>query len=157
MLAMGASDAGAKALLGNKWFSLSVLTAMVTELERLSGVEGRPEVLALATTATKEEEARFFAAAVHVLARLNVSGVPLRRVTGRGTVVGVARDGMVVVPAPVDYLAWTERVGAFAARSDLRAARRGIWLSGRMSAAAQQGFAAQGWTFHDVTLPAGVR
>jgi hypothetical protein len=111
MLAMGASDAGAKALLGNKWFSLSVLTAMVTELERLSGVEGRPEVLALATTATKEEEARFFAAAVHVLARLNVSGVPLRRVTGRGTVVGVARDGMVVVPAPVDYLAWTERVG----------------------------------------------
>jgi hypothetical protein len=57
----------------------------------------------------------------------------------------------------VDYLAWTERVGAFAARSDLRAARRGIWLSGRMSAAAQQGFAAHGWTFHDVTLPAGVR
>ena len=157
MLAMGASDAQAQALLGNRWFSLSVLTALVTELERLDGVAGRPYVLALAATATKEEEARFLAAAVHVLARLHVGGVPIRRVITRGTVVGITPDGAVVVPAPVDYLSWTDRVGAFAARADLRAARRGIWLTGRMSGAAQQGFAARGWTFHDVTLPAGAR
>ena len=111
MLAMGASDAQAQALLGNKWFSLSVLTAMVTELERLGGVAGRPYVLALAATATKEEEARFLAAAVHVLARLNVGGVPIRRVITRGTVIGITPDGAVVVPAPVDYLSWTDRVG----------------------------------------------
>jgi hypothetical protein len=157
MLAMGASDAHAQTLLGNRWFSLSVLTAMVTDLERLSGVSGRPEVLALAATARKEEDARFLAAAVHVLARLNVSGVPLRRVTGRGTVVGFTPDGTVVVPAPVDYLAWTDRVGAFATRADLRAARRGIWLTGRMSGAAHQGFTARGWTVHDVPQPAGSR
>ena len=157
MLAMGASDAQAQALLNNRWFSLSVLTALVTELERLGGVGGRPYVLELAATVTKEEEARFLAVAVHVLARLHVSGTPIRRVITRGTVVGITADNAVVVPAPVDYMSWTERVGAFAARSDLRAARRGIWLSGRMSGAAQQGFAAQGWTFHDVTLPAGIR
>ena len=144
MVAMGASDAQAQALLGNRWFSLSVLTALVTDLERLSGVAGRPEVLALAATARKEEDARFLAAAVHVLARLDVSGVPIRRVTGRGTVVGFTPDGTVVVPAPVDYLAWTDRVGAFASRADLRAARRGIWLTGRMSGAAHQGFTARG-------------
>jgi hypothetical protein len=34
---------------------------------------------------------------------------------------------------------------------------RGLWLTGRMSGAAQQGFAARGWTVHDVTLPAGSR
>ncbi len=157
MQGMGASDAQAQALLGNRWFSLSVLTAMVTELERLGGVSGRPEVLALAATASKEEDARFLAAAVHVLAKLNVSGVPIRRVIARGTVIGIMADGAVVVPAPVDYLAWTDRVGAFATRPDLRAARRGIWLTGRMSGAAQQGFAAGRWTFHDVTLPAGAR
>ena len=157
MSAMGASDAQVQALLGNRWYSLSVLTALVTDLERLSGVVGRPEVLALAATATKEGEARFLAAAVHLLARLNVTGVPIRRVTGRGTVVGVAADGGVVVPAPVDYLSWTERAGAFASRGDLRASRRGIWLTGRMSGAAHQGFTGQGWTFHDVTLPAGTR
>ena len=142
MLAMGASDAQAQALLANRWFSLSVLTALVTELERLNGVGGRRYVFALAATVTKEEEARFLAAAVDVLTRLNVGGVPIRRVITRGTVIGIAADGAVVVPAPVDYLSWTERVGRFAARADLRAARRGIWLSGRMSGAAQQGFSA---------------
>jgi hypothetical protein len=157
MLAMGASDAQAQALLANRWFSLAVLTALVTELERLDGVGGRPYVLALAATVTKEEEARFLAAAVDVLARLNVGGVPIRRVFTRGTVIGITPTGAVVVPAPVDYLSWTERVGRFAARSDLRAARRGIWLSGRMSGAAQQGFAARGWTVHDVALPTGTR
>jgi hypothetical protein len=157
MLAMGASNAHAQTLLGNRWFSLSVLTAMVTDLERLSGVSGRPQVLALAATATKEEDARFLAAAVHVLARLNVSGVPLRRVTGRGTVVGFTPGGTVIVPAPVDYLAWTDRVGAFASRADLRAARRGIWLTGRMSGAAHQGLTARGWTVHETTLSAGTR
>ena len=157
MLAMGASDAQAQALLNNRWFSLSVLTTLVTELERLDGVGGRPYVLALAATVTKEEEARFLAAAVDVLTRLNVGGVPIRRVITRGTVIGIAADGAVVVPAPVDYLSWTERVGRFTARADLRAARRGIWLSGRMSGAAQQGFSARGWTVHDVALPAGNR
>ena len=103
MLAMGASDAQAQALLDNKWFSLSVLTALVTELERLSGVGGRPYVLALAATATNEEEARFLAAAVHVLARLHVSGVPIRRVITRGVVVGITADNMagVIVTEPV--------------------------------------------------------
>jgi len=33
MIAMGASDAQARALLGNRWFSLTVLTVLVTELE----------------------------------------------------------------------------------------------------------------------------
>ena len=157
MLAMGATDAQAQALLDNKWFSLSVLTALVTELERLDGVGGRPYVVALAATVTKEEEARFLAAAVHMLARLHVGGVPIRRVFTRGTVIGITPEGAVVVPAPVDYLSWTERVGRFAARSDLRAPRRGLWLTGRMSGSAQQGFAARGWTIHEVALPAGIR
>src|SRR5262245_59019035 len=157
MLAMGASDAQAQALVANRWYSLSVLTGLVTELERLPGVSGRPAVLALAASATNEEEARFLAVAVQMLAHLNVTGVPIRRVMGRGTVVGVTPDGMLVVPAPVDYVSWTEKVGGFAMRTDLRATRRGIWLTGRMSGTAQQGFTARGWTLHDVTMPAGAR
>jgi hypothetical protein len=157
MRAMGASDAQAQALIDNRWFSLSVLTELVTELERLGRVAGRPEVLALAATAKNEEEARFLAAAVRMLAHLDVSGVPIRRVTGRGTVVGFTPDGAVVVPAPVDYVSWTEKVGGFAMRADLRATRRAIWVTGPMSGAAQQGFAAREWTLHDVTALAGAR
>ena len=72
VLAMGASEAQAQALLANRWFSLSVLTALVTDLERLGRIQGRREVLALAATAAREEEARFLASAVHLLARLHV-------------------------------------------------------------------------------------
>jgi hypothetical protein len=157
MVAMGVGDAQAQALLGNRWFSLSVLTALVTELERMGGVGGRPYVLALAATVTKEEEARYLAAAVHVLARLHVGGVPIQRLITRGTVIGITADNAVVVPAPVDYVSWTGPVAAFASRGDLRAARRGLWLTGRMSGAAHQGFTARGWALHDVTLPAGTR
>ena len=94
---------------------------------------------------------------MELLARLNVTGVSIARVRAAGTVIGVTAAGDSVVPAPVDYLAWTERVGHFAERSDLKAARRGLWLTGRISAPAQLGFSALGWTFHDVTLPAGTR
>src|SRR5262249_9190403 len=125
VLAMGASEAQAQALLANRWFSLSVLTALVTDLERLGGVQGRRGGIARAGTGGEEEEARFLAPAVHLLARSNVTGVPLKSVAARGTVIGITSGGLLVVPAPVDYLAWTERVGRFAERPDLRAARRG--------------------------------
>jgi hypothetical protein len=154
---MGASEAEAQALLANRWFSLSVLTALVTDLERLGGIQGRRDVIVLAASAAKEEEARFLASAVHLLARLNVTGVLLRGVAARSTVIGITPGDALVVPASVDYLAWTERVSDFAERSDLKAARRGLWLTGRISAPAQLGFSALGWTFHDVTLPAGTR
>ena len=149
MLTMGATEAQAEALIQNRWFSLSVLTAMVADLERLGAIPGRPEVIALAATATKEEEARFLAAAADMLARLTVTGVPIGRLLAAGTVVGVTPDGAVVVPAPVDYLSWTERIGGFAGRADLQAARRGVWLTGRMAPLAQQGFSGLGWTFHE--------
>jgi hypothetical protein len=134
-----------------------VLTALVTDLERMGGIEGRRDVIALAATAGNEEQARFLAAAIHVLARLHVTGVPLHGVAARSTVIGIMPGGALVIPAPVDYLAWTERVGHFAERPDLLAAPRGLWLTGRVSAPAQLGFSALGWTFHDVTLPGGTR
>jgi len=146
---MGASEALAGALLKNPWYSLSVLTTLVTELERLAGVKGRADIIVLATTAVNEEEARFLAASVHLLARLNVTGVPLRELAARRTVVGITSGGALVVPAPVDYLSWTEQLARLAARKDLRAPKRGLWLTGQISAAAQRGFSAFGWAFHE--------
>lgn len=69
MIAMGATPAQAQALLNNKWFSLSVLTSLVTGLEQLGGIGGRPEVLALAATVENEDQARFLAASVQMLAQ----------------------------------------------------------------------------------------
>ena len=149
LLAMGASDSQAQALLNNRWYSLSVLTVLVTELERLANVTGRPEVIVLAATATNEEEARFFAASVHLLSRLNTGKTPLKKMIGKGTVIGITPSGEVVIPAPVDYVSWTERLGRFAQRPDLKAAKRSIWLTGKISKAAESGFIGRGWRLYE--------
>jgi hypothetical protein len=153
MIAMGASDAQAQALLGNRWFSLTVLTALVTELESLAQIAGRSEVIALAATARNEEDARFLASSVHLLARLNVTGVPIRVVKAGGTVIGITPAGHLVVPAPADYISWTDRIESFAERADLKTAPRAIWLTGRMSGAAHKGFTRLGWTVREVPQP----
>jgi hypothetical protein len=149
MIAMGASETQADALLNNRWFSLTVLTSLVTDLERLAAVRGRPEVIVLAATARNEEDARFLASSIQLLARLNVTGVSINEVKAGGTVIGVTPAGHLVVPAPVDYVSWTERIGSFAERPDLKGARRTIWLTGRMSGAAHRGFTRLGWTLQE--------
>jgi hypothetical protein len=153
MLGMGASQTQAQALLNNQWYSLSVLTLLVTELERLSGAAGRPEVITLAATARNEEEARYFAAGVHLLNLLNVTERPISKVTGQGTVIGITSSRTVVVPAPVDYVSWTERIGRFAQRPDLKAAKRGVWLTGKISTPAERGFIGLGWQLYEASLP----
>lgn len=153
MLAMGATGSRADALLNNRWYSLSVLTALVVELDRLSGVAGKSEVIELAATAKNEEEARFFAAAVHLLDRLHVTGTPLSKVAARGTVIGITSAGATVVPAPVDYISWTERIGRFAERSDVKVRQRSIWLTGKISSLAQRGFTKLGWTLKMAPAP----
>lgn len=151
MLALGASEAQAQALLNNRWYSLSVLTVLVTELERLAKAAGRPEVIALAATATNEEEARFIATGVRLLSRLNASKKPIKQIIGKGTVIGMTSGGEVVVPAPADYVSWTERIGRFAQRPDLKAAKRGIWLTGKISETAERGFIGQGWRIFEAS------
>jgi hypothetical protein len=80
---MGASEAQAQALLANRRFSLSVLTALIDDLERLAGFRGRDDVVALAATATKEE-ARFLAASVELLAAERDRGPDRPGPGGRG-------------------------------------------------------------------------
>jgi hypothetical protein len=157
LMRMGASEAVAGALIKNRRYSLTVLTTLVTELERLGGVKGRPDIIALATTAANEEEARFLAASVQVLARLNVTGMPLKAMIARRTAVGVTPGGALVLPAPVDYLSWTEQIARIAAQRDLHAPRRGLWLSGRMSPRAQYGLSELGWAIHEAPTLTGAR
>src|SRR5262249_61977786 len=108
---------------------------------RLGGVRGRGAVVTLAATAHSEEQARFLVAALRLLGK----GHALEEVTATGTVVGREKGGGIVVPAPVDYVSWTERVARFANRADLKAAERSIVLTGQMSPRARQEFEALGW------------
>jgi hypothetical protein len=153
LLGMGASTTDTQALIKNPWYSLSVLTSLVTALDRLSGVNGRPAVVALAATATTEDQARFLANAVEMLAAQQQTVTPLAQVGASGTVIGWTTGGAPIVPGPVDYVAWTERVSGFAGRPDLQGTPGSLWITGLMSPEAQRQFAALGWKVYQNVLP----
>jgi hypothetical protein len=152
LAALGASEAQVRALIKNRWYSLTVLTALVTGLEGLAGVAGRPEVVTLAVTATTEEQARFVAHSVGMLLQHHMGVKPLASLAAPGPVVGRTRDGALVVPAPLDYVAWTERAAKFARRTDLAAKERGIWLTGELSPHTRRELAAAGWAIYPASL-----
>jgi hypothetical protein len=153
LTAMGASQPDTQALIKNQWYSLSVLTSLVSALDRLSGVNGRPAVVALAATATTEDQARFLANAVEMLAAQQQTVTPLAQLAASGTVIGRTQSGAPIVPGPVDYVAWTERVAGFAGRPDLQGTAGSLWITGLMSPEAKRQFAALGWTVYQNVLP----
>jgi hypothetical protein len=115
----------------------------------LQGVPGRDAVVALAANAASEDQAHFIAEAMQMLVRYQTTAEPLDTVTAQGTVTARTRRGAVVVPAPVDYVAWTQRVAEFARRSDLKASERSVWLTGQMSSRARRELTTAGWRVHE--------
>jgi hypothetical protein len=143
--AAGAGEAQVATLMKNTQYSLSVLTATAMGLQRLAGVKGLPALIDFGASARTEDEARFVAAAVNMLARYHESAERLAEVRAPGPIAGRTAAGTVVIPGPVDYVAWTERSARVAQRPDLQAPKRIAWLSGRMSPRARKEFAARGW------------
>jgi hypothetical protein len=139
--ALEVPEKSARAFMKNAVIPLSVKTDLVQGLEKLDHVEGRLAVVTLASTARSEEQARFLATAVRMLGKAH----DLEKVTATGTIVGREKSGALVVPAPVDYVSWTERVARFADRDDLRASERTISLTGKMSPRARSEFEKRGW------------
>src|SRR6267142_4180563 len=127
---MNVPDASINAFMGNKAFPLSVQTAFVEDLTRVSGVPGSIDIVALASTAESEEQARFLASCLDMLANYHQSQTPIVSIIARGTIVGRDRVGVIIVPAEVDYVSWTKRASYFANRPDLVSPKRSVWLSG---------------------------
>ena len=105
--------------------------------------------MAFAIRAASLESARFAVGSTEILARAHQSGSPLVLVTAPGPIVGRTAAGGVVVPAALDYVAWTERIGNFARQPDLQGPSRVALLSGKLSPMAKQQFAAAGWTVRE--------
>src|SRR5437870_9009247 len=141
----GASEAQVQALMKNKQYSLSVLTALAQGLQRLQGVNGLASVVDFAAAAKTQDETRFVAGSVNILARYHESVAPIAVTTAPGPIIGRTTNGTLVIPAAVDYVAWTERVGRMAPRDDFKAPDRTTWLSGQMSTRARKEFTARGW------------
>ena len=151
--AMEVSDERVTALMRNKWYSITTLTALVTSLEALGGVKGRDQVVAYAATAASEDNARLIVRAVDMVARYHATTQPLSQLSAPGPIVARTKTGATLVAAPLDYVAWTEHAATFARRADLKAKDRTLWLTGTFSPRARQEFQAAGWTLREGATP----
>jgi hypothetical protein len=149
LLELGAPPDAVDRFLRHRWYTLTLRTALMGGLDALSNVAGRAQVVAWANTATSEEQARFVVTAVTMLARLHRTTAPVAALRVAGTLLATGRDAALLVPAPVDYVAWTKRVQTFANRPDLKAAVRGVWLTGQASPRVREQFGHLGWRIHE--------
>ena len=151
--ALKVSEKDIHAFMRNPIFPLSVQTAFISNLQRLSGVPESVNAVVLASTSESEEQARFLTDAVGMLARHHETQTPIVKIIVRKTIVGQDRNGAIVVEAPVDYVPWTEPVSYFAHRTDLQSSRRTIWLTGQFSPHAKKNFQALGWAINEHVNP----
>ena len=147
--ALGITDDAIRAFQQAPGFTLSMRTDFVDALQKLAGVTGQSDVVALAATAKTADQGLFLVRALRMLVRYQQDVAPLAALTARGTVIATDANGALFVPAPVDYVSWTERVSRFAQRDDLVAPQRSVWLSGRMTPRAKAEFEALGWSVRE--------
>jgi hypothetical protein len=150
--AMGVPDGTIRSLQRAKGVTLSLQTELLEQLGRLSGVAGRPGVVALVATATTTDQALFLVRGVRLLASRHAEK-PLAEIRGAGTVFGRGADGAIIVPGAVDYVSWTDRLARFASRKDLEAPAREIRITGRMTPTAKQELETIGWTVVEQASP----
>jgi hypothetical protein len=143
------SEESSRMFAHNRAIPLSVQVAPVEHLAQLQDVSGRAAVIDFAGSLMTESQARFVAHAVRMLVDYHDKKTPLIALAALGPVVGQDREGRLILPAPVDYVAWTKRVASFATSPALQAPQRTIWLAGKMSPRAKTEFEALNWTVQD--------
>jgi len=142
-------EASIKAFMGNHAFPLSVQVAFVEDFSHVADVPGALDIIALAATAESEDQARFLADCLDMLANYHQTQTPLTQIIARGTMIGRDRAGVIVVPAEVDYVSGTKRMSYFANRPDLASPKRSLWLTGQLSPLAKKNFKELGWVVNE--------
>jgi hypothetical protein len=150
LAAMGVGAETVRAFVTNRWFTPTLSVPFVEDLAEIPVAKGRAAVVALASTVASEGEARFMLNAVSMARQLSTEGDPVVALDLAGRILVVrTRGGRMEVPAPVDYVVWTEPVRAFAERKNLMGAQRNILVTGLASSRAHEGLQAAGWVVEE--------
>ena len=144
---MGVDQDTIDLFLREKYWTLTTQTALVMALTKMDGVAGRAEVLDLAVTAENEDQTRFLAAGLSLLARQHESS-PLKAII-EGKPIGITHKDRLIATLPVDYVCWTARTDAFAHREDLLAHHPVAVVTGRFSPRARSEMEKAGWTVRE--------
>ncbi len=108
---------------------------------------GRGLIIQLANTCATAAQADILVNALEILASRQAAGeANYKSLQGLGRLpAATTAEGELQVPAPVDYVTWTEEVANFAHRDDLGAAPKVLLHTGQLSQAAAAGLADAGW------------
>ncbi len=146
LAAMGVDANVVQAFVTNRWFTPTLAVPFVERLGQLTAAKDRASVVALASTAASEGEARFMLNTVGMARQVNAGGDPVTALEVVGRIVTIrTRSGRVVVPAPVDYVVWTAAVRDFIERRLFVARNREVLVTGIASPLTKEGLRAAGW------------
>ena len=147
-------DQAARAkLLDNRWYTPTMALSYVEALKGLGVHEGTTAFTVRAGGALSETEARFFIAQLRMAQKYAKEGDAIVSMAAPGKI-GTFKtaSGKMFVPAPLDYLSWTEGVKKFVDSENFRG-ERVVWFTGKASPKAATELREKGWKLRDeVTL-----
>ena len=149
----GLSPEEVAAFTSNPAIPLSLQVTAVKELEALGNIPGRRAAAVELGNMMTEYQARFMVSSIHMLSEWSQQHSPVTRLQVVGVLIGRDQNGGTIVPAPVDYVSWTERIAGFVTYPELLKQRhRVLWVTGKMTPLARQQLAANGWELREGDL-----
>jgi hypothetical protein len=144
---VGLSDEEIATFTHNPAIPLSLQVAAVKDLEALGNIPGRHAAAVELGNVMTEYQARFLVTSLKMLDQWGQQRSPITRIRAPGLLVARDQNGTTIVPAPVDYVSWTERIAGFATDPQLMGMRnRVLWITGKMTPLASQQLQANGWS-----------
>jgi len=138
----------------NAAIPLSLQVTAVKDLEALGDIPGRRAAAVDLGNMMTEYQARFIVTSLHMLAQWSQQRSHITRIQAPGVLVAHDRNGATILPAPVDYLSWTQRIAGFATDPELMTLRhRVLWITGKMTPLARQQLASHGWSVREGEQP----
>jgi hypothetical protein len=146
LAAMGITGRTVRDFFRTPSFTPTLATALVSALDKLGDAHGRAAVIAATPSIASEVQARFVVNALRMLSAYDKRGDRIVEIRMSGRVpVGVTKNGVVVVPAALDYVPWTQEVAGFVTRKELTGRSHVLLLAGKPSEAAKKELAARHW------------
>ena len=151
---MGLSSAEIAAFSTNTAIPLSLQVSAVQDLQSLGDIPGRHAAAVEIGNVLTEYQARFLVTSLHMLNRWSQQKSPITQLQVLGVLVATDQNGTTIVPAPIDYLSWTQRIAGFGTNPTLVALQsRVLWMPAKMTPLARQQLSANGWKVHEGAQP----
>jgi hypothetical protein len=147
---MGIEGITVRNLFRNSYYTPTLQTSLVLALKSLGKVAGGRDVIAFATRAASESEARYVINSLALLSKHSQSAEPIISVRSADNVLTAkTRSGNLIVAVPLEYIPWVKPVEEFAKRKDLAGNEKWLLVAGKMTEPAKQEVAKYDWKVTD--------